>query len=303
MTERHEKIEYNIKAKEVVHYEIYEGEKVVDRGTIGGNSFTSLGINRVAQMAAGLLEPATYKINAFEVKVATPTNSWYSTATVVSYWANSGAVTAETITFQSPGTYYHIAGKVSNEGGAAWASIYNILSPNVVLTTGQTVKFFVEYSFVGLGANTGPVAWTPTAGGVRVDGDRICAGLLFNTDGAAPGGAVTLCNAAIKWLAADCDNPQVMMSIPPPLNVSVVSNNTIWISGHTWTLANGQYMRGIYVMGSWQTPFVGTGHRIFGNWRSDGVPDTLHQPSGPTYIMNTTTSPVTVHTDFEFKFL
>jgi len=298
MAEKHEKIEYSLKAKEVVHYEIYEGEKVVDRGTVGGNSFTSLGINRVAQMAAGLIDPASFKINAFEVKVATPTNSWYSTATVVSFWGNSGAITAETITFQSPGTYYHIAGKVSNEGGAAWASIYNILSPNVVLTTGQTVKFFVEYSFVGLGATTLPTNYT------RCDGDRICASLLFNTDATSPivpPSGTGLSNQSIKWLMAELDDG-TMMSTPPPLNIVVVSNNTIWISGHTWTLANGRYMKGIYVMGSFQAP-LSASTRIFGNWRSDGVPDTLHQPSGPTYIMNTTAAPVTVHTDFEFKFL
>ena len=261
---------------EHLFYEVYEGDKVVNRGDAQGHSFTTLGKNRIAAMVAGD-DPSTYKLDTYRVLVDAST--WFSSVdTVLSRDEAAGYITAETQEFVSAGQYKRIQGwSVSDTPNVD--SYYHYVTTSVTIGAGQTVKFFIEYTFDGLGSEG-------SGGYPKVQGDVVCGALLLNY---VPNNYAYMIGA-IELVLWDGSKESSF-----PLSISQTDNQVL-ISGSQFELATGcstHYIRAL-------TSTAGAKH-VFHEWSyldSDG------DASGP-FTINNDLSPsddITLQTDMLFTF-
>ena len=174
---------------ERVEYEVYQGGKVIKRGDFIARSFTPLGRNRLAGMMVNSPWKESAMIATYRVLVDAAT--WYSSAaSVVSFNRNAGTITAETQEFDQAGEYKRIQGgwKFGSPPLDDVDSYYHYVTTSLTIGAGQTVKFFVEYQFSGLGSE---IAWgglgNQNSGNYpSVVGDIVCAAVLFDFQGDAP---------------------------------------------------------------------------------------------------------------------
>jgi len=271
---------------ECMEYEVYQGGKVVRKGDFIGRSFTDLGKNRLAGMMINNPTKENSKITTYRV-FCSPT--WFSSAAaVVSFNLAAGTITAETQEFQSAGTYYQIWGWNDNDATPTNAdSSYHFISTDLTIGAGQTVKFFVEYQFSGLGSETGSYP--------SVNGDIICAGVLFDYQGPSPYYNEPI--GSLEMLTENCTGSETYGNQPAGEKFSTgvadmsVSNNYVLVSGHQWS---SDATRGIW----WLR--VLTSHatvpKVFHEWSVSGQGDA----SGPFSIEPPTD--VKVQTDVAFTF-
>lgn len=259
-------------------YQVYEGDKIINTETIQGHSFTTLGKNRLAEMIRGTSNPAGVKLDMYRVLVDAST--WFSSAaTVVSFDQAAGMITAETQEFQSAGEYKRIQGMATYDLPDV-NSYYHYVTTSVTISAGQSVKFFVEYTFTGLGSEGG----TPP-GLTEVNGNNVCAACLMDSsmwDSDAPN--------RIGWVVLETSNG-TKFSSELTGKMGIVAN-VVTISGVQFTLGDGFSTHYIRVYNSSTNPI------LFHEWSYDGAGDS----QGPFSINNDTGSPITIQTDFEFTF-
>jgi len=266
---------------EKLYYNVYDGDEVVSTGHVQGHSFTQLGKLRLAQMLAGSVTSAAGKIDRYRVMLSGPTYL-YSDATVVSWDSNGaeGLITAQTDEFTTAGIYLRLEGSQSND---SINSYYHYVTTNITIGSGQSIRFFIEYTFNGLGDEGGAYP--------AVNGDSVVAALLMNKDTGGfcyPMGSLEMeDHAAVKFSNY-------------PISVSV-SNDTgnnqayLLLSGENWSIANDQAIYYIRVL----TSTAGAKHVIH-EWSYDGDGDS----SGPFSISNKmgAQKPMYVQTDIAFTF-
>ena len=268
----HERIEYNI----------YEGDKVIATGENPGYSFTSLGKHRIAQMVAdgGV---ATNFLNYYRVYLLDH-DTWFSSAmTVCSFYTDEGKITAQTQEFVSAGNYVRIQGGRTTDAGVN--SYYHYITTNVTIGTGQTVKFFVEYDFNGLGSEGGAYP--------SVNGDTMCAAMLCNYTV----GANALFVLELGAIEIEFHNGTKTSIFPLIATDSTTHDNGgyILISGHQFTLADNASTHYIRVLNSNAQPLS---RHVFHEWGYLQQGDN----TGPVSINNNTGATVTIQADMEFEF-
>ena len=268
----HEKLEYNI----------YEGEKVIATGDTDGHSFTLLGKHRIAEMVAdgGV---ATNFLNYYRVYLLDH-DTWFSSAmTVCSFYTDEGKITAQTQEFLSAGNYVRIQGGRTTD--ASVNSYYHYITTNVTIGTGQTVKFFVEYDFNGLGSEGGSYP--------SVNGDTMCAAMLLNYGV----GANALFLLELGAIEVEFDNDSKTSIFPLIATDSTAHNQGgyILLSGHQFTLGVGHSTHYIRVLNSNAQPLS---RHVFHEWGYVQQGDN----TGPVSINNNTGGDVTIQSDMEFEF-
>jgi hypothetical protein len=168
---------------------VYQGGKVIRTGEYRGNSFSDFGKNRLAGMLINSPPMADARLNTYRVYCDNQPGWLSSEATVVSFNRQQGTITAETDEFTSAGTYWELRGwndgdDVPNMGQSA----YHWISTDLTIGAGQTVKFFVEYQFSGLGSEIDWGGYLVQDSGdyPSVVGDIVCAAVLFDFAGDNP---------------------------------------------------------------------------------------------------------------------
>lgn len=296
--------------RERVEYVVYQGEKVIRTGDFRGNSFSNFGKNRLAGMLINNPPMSDAKLTTYRVYCDNQPGWLSSAATVVSFDRNNGTITAETDEFTSAGTYWELRGWSDNEPSPPnmGQSAYHYISTELTIGAGQTVKFFVEYQFSGLGSEIDWGGYTVQDSGnyPSVVGDIVCAAVLFNFAGDNPPFNHTI--GAIERLTENCygstDYGEDAQHMPNPeeealshtvygVNMARIDNNII-ISGiqHSVDFTHGIWW--IRVLTS-----RATNPKVFHEWSvsSDG------DASGPFKVqIDGAQNDIKVQTDAQFTF-
>lgn len=288
---------------ERIEYEVYQGGKVIKRGDYIGKSFTTLGKNRLAGMLVNNPWMTSARLTTYRVLVNAAT--WYSSAaTVVSFNRNAGTITAATQEFDGAGEYKRLQGSWNVGAGGGdddVDSYYHYVTTSLTIGAGQTVKFFVEYQFSGLGSE---IAWggagSQNSGNYpSVVGDIVCAAVLFDFAGDSPpfnepiGSIVRLTeNAFGSTDYGDEPGGEKFSRVLTGTNMTV-SNNYILISGiqHSVDWTHGVWWLRVLTSHA-------TFPKVFHEWSVSGDGDA----DGPFHVVLQANEDITVQTDIEFTF-
>lgn len=262
---------------EKVNYFVYEGDKIVKSGFIQGNSFTAAGMQYIAKVAALEVASSSKPLDHYEVTVTTASgqitlsSEIYDIAIDNSY---NGTVSTETVTFETGGRYL----KIEGVGGT---DTYHEIDMDLTVGSGQKVKFFLEYTFTGLGdgQNTGS----------RPGGNGLVAGYVFD-DGISD-------RMGLGYILITCSNDSTYMSASLASNM-YRSGNTVYISGVRFnSTSNSDHLKDdrwwdrIKVMTT-------SNNLYFYGWANDQVGD----EGGPWVLRNTGGETMTLQTDITFTF-